>query len=246
MARTSLRALAILMATVCALAQAQTVDEILSKHYAALGGLDNLKALTSMKTSGKMVMGGGMEAPFTSVNVRPTSVRFEVTFQGKAAVSAFDGKTAWTVNPFMGSSDPEVMPKEEADDFIEDADFDGPLVDYKDKGSTIEFAGKEDVEGTDALKLKLTLKNGKIRFFYLDADSYLILKTTQKVSRGGQEIEVASYPGNYKKVGNVIQPYSVEQKANGKTASQMTFDTIELNQPVDNSIFAMPAKTEKK
>jgi outer membrane lipoprotein-sorting protein len=246
MARTSLRALAVLITTVCAIAQAQTVDEILSKHYAALGGLDNLKALSSMKASGKMVMGGGMEAPFTSVNVRPRSVRFEITFQGKAAISAFDGKTAWMLNPFMGSKDPEVMPKDESDDFIEDADFDGPLVDYKDKGSTIEYVGKEDVEGSDAFKLKLTLKNGKTRFFYLDADSYLILKTTQKVSRGGQEIEVASLPGNYKKVGDVIQPYSVEQKVNGKTASQMTIDTIELNQPVETSIFTMPAKTEKK
>jgi len=246
MLRTPIRILALLVTFVCALAQAQTVDEVLSKHYAALGGLDNLKALTSMKTSGKMVMGGGMEAPFTSVNTRPNSVRFEVTFQGKAAVSAYDGKTAWMLNPFMGSSDPEVMPKEEADDFTEDADFDGPLVDYKEKGSTIEYAGKEDVEGSDAHKLKLTLKNGKVRFFYLDADSYLILKTTQKVTRGGQEIEVASFPGNYKKIGNVIQPYSVEQKVNGKTASQMTFDTIELNATVDKSVFAMPAKAEKK
>jgi hypothetical protein len=240
------RVLVVLVACVCAVAQAQTVDEILSKHYTALGGLDNLKALSSIKTTGKMVMGGGMEAPFTSFNMRPNSARIDVTFQGKAAVSAFDGKTAWMLNPFMGSSDAEVMPKEEADDFVEDADFDGPLVDYKDKGSAIDYVGKEDVEGSDAFKLKLTLKNGKIRFFFLDADSYLILKTTQKVSRNGQEIEVASLPGNYKKVGNVVQPYSVEQKANGKTALQMTIDTIEVNTKVDTSIFTMPAKTEKK
>lgn len=246
MVRTPLRALSVLLMFICAVAQAQTVDEILSKHYAALGGLENLKTLTSMKASGKMVMGGGMEAPIVSYGIRPNSVRFEMTFQGKAALSAYDGKTAWMLNPFMGSNDPEIMPKEEADDFVDDADFDGPLVDYKDKGSTIEFAGKEDVEGSDAFKLKLTLKNGKTRYIYLDVESYLILKTTQKVARGGQEIEVASFPGNYKKVGNVLQPYSIEQKVNGKTASQMTFDTIEVNLKVDSSIFTMPAKTEKK
>src|SRR5512140_2147129 len=113
MTRTRICIAVLLSAFAFSLASAQTLDDILNKYYAASGGLDNLKAINTMKTKGKMMMGGGMEAPFTGYSVRPNSVRQDVTFQGMSAIQAFDGTTAWSINPFMGSKDAEVMPKEE-------------------------------------------------------------------------------------------------------------------------------------
>jgi hypothetical protein len=245
MTRTRICIALLLSAFVFTLASAQTLDDILQKYYAAGGGLDNMKAINTMKTSGKMMMVGGMEAKFIGYVVRPNSVRQDVVFQGMSAIEAYDGTTPWTVNPFMGSKDAEVMPKEQADDFIEEADIDGPLIDFATKGYKVELAGKEDVEGSEAYKINVTMKTGKVRSYYVDADSYLIIKSSQKVTRNGQEISVDSFPGNYKKVGNVMLPYSFDQKVNGKPAMQMTIDTILVNPVIDRSIFVMPVAAKK-
>ncbi len=245
MTRTRMCIALVLSAFAFSLASAQTLDEVLNKYYAASGGLDNLKAVNAMKTTGKMVMGGGMEAPFTGYALRPNCLRQDVTFQGMSAIEAYDGTTAWTVNPFMGSKDPEVMPKEESDDFVEDADIDGPLIDYTAKGYKVELVGKEDVEGSPAYRIKVTMKSGKPRDYYLDADSYLVIKTTQKVTRNGQDVTVEAFSGNYKKVGNIMLPFSLDHKMNGKPAMQMTIDTILVNPTLDRSIFVMPAAAKK-
>ncbi len=236
----------LLSAFLCTLASAQTLDDVLNRYYAASGGLENLKAITAMKSTGKMMMGGGLEAAFTGYSVRPNLVRQDVSFQGMAAIEAYDGSTAWTVNPFMGSKDAEIMPKEQSDDFIEEADIDGPLIDYTAKGYKLELKGKEDVEGSEAYRINVTMKSGKPREYYIDADSYLVIKTSQKITRNGQEMTVDGFPGNYKKVGNVMLPFSFDQKVNGKTAAQMTFDTILINPTIDRSIFAMPAPANKQ
>jgi hypothetical protein len=79
--------------------------------------------------------------------------------------------------PFQGKKDPEALPAEQAKIMDEQADFDGQLVDYKEKGSTIELVGKEPVEGTDAYKLKLTTKGGEVRYYFLDAEYFLEIRT---------------------------------------------------------------------
>jgi len=117
-----------------------------------------------MKMTGKMVMGGAMEAPFVVYRARPKNQRVEFTFQGMTGVQAFDGKSgsSWSIMPFMGKKDPEVMPAEESKMMAEEADFDGILVDWKDKGHKIESLGKEQVEGADCYKVKVTLKSIRV------------------------------------------------------------------------------------
>src|SRR5687767_5566352 len=146
-------ALAALMSSPAA---AQTVDEVLASHIKAKGGMEKIKSINSMKVTGKMVMGQGMEAPFTMFGKRPKSTRMEFAFQGMTGIQAYDGKNAWMVMPFMGKKDPEMLAAEETKMMDEQADLDGPLVDSKDKGHTVELVGKEKVEGADVYKLKVT------------------------------------------------------------------------------------------
>jgi outer membrane lipoprotein-sorting protein len=223
-------------------ARAQTVDEILAKHYEACGGLDKLKALNTMRVTGTITMGPGMEAPFTMERKRPGMRRMEFTIQGMTGVQAFDGSKTWSLMPFMGKKDPEVGSDEDNKNAQDDADFDGALVDYKTKGHTIELMGKEAVEGADAFKLKVTKKGGNIEYDYLDAETYLLVKTEGKVRRRGTEMEGETTFSDYKDVDGTLQPFSMESGAKDMPQKQkLTFSKIELNVALDDARFAVPA-----
>jgi outer membrane lipoprotein-sorting protein len=226
----------------CVAASAQTADEIVNKTIQARGGLEKLKAVNTVRMSGTATLGPGLQAPISLQFKRPGAVRMEFTIQGKALVQATDGKTPWAINPFQGTSDAETLSAEDAKDLNEQADIDGPLVDYKAKGHSVELMGKEDLEGSPVYKLKLTLKSGDVQYIYVDADSFLELKETTKRSQQGKEIEVETYPSNYKEVNGVLFPYSIESKADGHTVFSATLDKIEVNAPVDDAAFKMPAK----
>src|SRR5688500_7691439 len=107
--------------------RADDVDELINKNIQAHGGMEKLKAMKSVKMSGKMSMAGGLEAPFTFQKKRPDKIKIEFVLQGLTGIQAYDGSTAWTLMPFAGSKDPQKMPEEERKDIIEQADFDGPL-----------------------------------------------------------------------------------------------------------------------
>src|SRR6185503_9024911 len=128
------------------LASAQTVDEVIAKHLEARGGLEKLKAVKTIRMTGKMTMGPGMEAPISLELKRPSSIRMEFTIQGNVGVQAYDGKNGWAINPFGGKEDPEPLSADDLKEIEEQADRDGPLVDYKAKGNTVELVGKEKVE----------------------------------------------------------------------------------------------------
>lgn len=218
-----------------------SVDDLIAKNLAARGGADKIKAVKSAKLTGKMMMGPGMEAPFVWEWKRPNSFRTEFVFQGMTGIQAYDGTTGWSVMPFLGKKDPEKMSEEEMKDIDEQADFDGPFVDSKEKGVTVEYLGKEPIEGTDAYKLKVTRKNGDVTNVYLDAESYLEIKSTGKRTRRGQEFEFEASQGDYKKVGDVLFAHSMEFKPKGAPAGQtMTIEKIELNTEESADRFKMP------
>ena len=220
---------------------AQTVDEVIAKNIQARGGMDKLKSIKSIKTTATMTMGPGMEAPGVMVQKRPEMARLEFTVQGLTAVQAYDGSKAWQIMPFMGKKDAELMSGDETKEMEETADLDGPLVDYKAKGNTVELLGKEKIEGTDAYKLKITLKNGDVQTEYIDADSFLEIKEETKRMVRGTEREFESSIGDYKEVDGIIFPFAVESGIKGTDQKQkITISKIELNVPADDSIFKMP------
>jgi outer membrane lipoprotein-sorting protein len=239
----SLRPLVVLAATLllAGSATAETVDELIEKNAKAKGGMEKIKSVQTMRMTGKMIMGQGMEAPFTMTAKRPKNTRVEFTFQGMTGIQAYDGKTAWMVMPFMGKKDPEAMPSEETKNMEEQADFDGPLIDYKAKGHTVELLGKESVEGSDAFKLKVTLKNGEVRTIYLDAETFLEVKAEAKRMVRGTEIEGESLFGDYKEVDGMMVAHVMESGAKGSPQRQkMVFEKVEFNVPLADSLFVMP------
>lgn len=225
-------------------AWAQTADEIIAKNLEAKGGLDKIRAVQSMRITGKMMVGPGMEAPMVIETSRPHKVRMEFTFQGMTGIQAYDGKAGWSVMPFMGKKDPEPMSADDLKQAEEQADMDGPLVDYKEKGHTVEYLGKDEVEGTPVHKLKVTKKNGDIQTLYLDADSFLEIKAEGKTKVRGQEIEGETTFGDYKEVGGLIMAHSIQSKMKGGPGQgqTITFEKIEINPDIPASRFEMPAK----
>src|SRR5947208_6153644 len=165
-------------------AGAQTVDEIIAKNIQARGGLEKLKSMKSIRNTAEF-SAGSFRAKVVQEAKRPEKVRIEFVIQGMAQVRAYDGKDGWQINPFGGRRDAELLSQDDSKDLVIDADIDGPLVDYKGKGSKAELMGHDSVEGTDCYKIKLTLKNGDVRIYYLDADCFLELKLeTQTMIRG--------------------------------------------------------------
>jgi len=224
------------------LALAQSVDEIIAKNIQARGGMDKLKSVQTIRSSGKMTLGPGIEAPGLLIQKRPNGARLEFTVQGLTAVQAYDGQTAWQVMPFTGKKDAELMSADEKKDIEESADIDGPLVDYKTKGNQVELLGKDKVEGTDVYKLKVTLKNGDAQTVYLDADSFLEIKEdTKRVVRGSEQ-EFETSIGDYKEVNGMMFPFAMETGQKGSPQKQkLTLEKIEINVPIDDASFKMPA-----
>ena len=225
-------------------ARGQTADELIKKNIDARGGIAKIKAIKSMKATGKVIQ-GGLEIPITAQHKRPSSFRVEITFQGKSQVQAYDGETGWKIDAFQGSSEPEKMTADELTLAREQGDIDGALVDYKEKGHTVELQGKEDVEGTPAYKLKLTLKGGDVRYIWLDAGTYLEIKLSAKHKTQVGEMEIDSYPGNYKQVAGTVIAFSVENKTGGQPMYSLTLEKVETDVAMDDSLFKMPKAPDK-
>ncbi len=225
--------------------QAQSVDEILNSYYEAVG-MEKQLTHNSMKATGKSVQ-MGMETPFTMLQKRPGSFRLEVEMQGATMIQAYDGEKAWMTAPWTGSTDPVELSGVQLDAMKMQADFDGMLYNYADKGYTVELMGTDDMEGTEVYKLKFTNENGNVFYQFIDTENHILLKTTSIMKQGDAEIKSETYFSNYKDMDGIIVPFSVESKMNGQSQSQVIIETVEYDMDVDDSIFHMPEveKTEE-
>ena len=228
------------------LAYGQNAEELVNKNIQAKGGIEKIKAIKSIRLTGKLNGGGGFTAATLQENERPNLVRETFSLQGMTAVTAYDGTTGWQIQPFGGHKDPEFMGEDDLKDLLLDADFDGPLVDFKEKGNTVEFLGHDVVDGDDALRLKVTLKDGDIVYYYLDPDTFLeIRKEVQEFVRGSVRESVTEM-GSYKPVAGVMYPYSISQGSKANPAAQTTtIEKIEVNVPIDKADFAVPASLKQ-
>jgi outer membrane lipoprotein-sorting protein len=221
---------------------AQTVDEIIAKNIAARGGLAKLKAVKTRRITGTAEF-SGVQADLVISVKRPNLVRTEITVQGMTMVQAYDGQNGWQVVPFTGKKDAETMAADDQKSTAQDADIDGALVDYKEKGHKVELVGKEKIEGTDAYHLKVTMKGGDTHDEYLDADSFLDIKSIRKVTRRGTEVVQDTTLGDYKEVEGMMLPFSLEVRAQGMQgpSQKITIQKVEFNTTMDDGQFKMPA-----
>ena len=226
---------------------AQTVDEIIAKNIQAHGGLEKIKAVKTIRTTGKFSQ-GAFRAGFLQENKRSDKVREEAIIQGLAQIQAYDGKVGWQVNPFGGRKDAELISADDLKNLTLDADIDGPLVGYKEKGHKAELLGHESVEGTDCYKIKLSLKNGDVRYYFLDADSFLEIKEENQSTIRGAVQFTESYYGDYEEVNGLYFPFAYETGQKGDAQrTKFTVEKVELDVPLDDSLFTMPgSKPESK
>jgi len=237
-----------LVLSVSLFASAQTADELVNKNIAAKGGMDKIKAIRTVRITSTVVLPGGFKGTAGQENQRPNLVRETFTVQGMTQVQAYDGTVGWQIQPFSGKKDPEFLGEDDLRDLILDSDIDGPLVDYQAKGNKVEYLGHDSVDGDDALRLKVTFNSGDIVYYYLDPDTFLeIRKETQEFIRGSVR-ENASEMGAYKPVGGVMYPFSLASGPKNDPAQWQTYtvDRMEVNIPLDNSEFAVPASLKRK
>ena len=221
-----------------------TVEELVAKNMDAKGGAGALNSLQTLRSTGKLlVQGGQIELGYLQTKKRPDEVRTEASLQGMTQIEAYDGKDGWKVSPFFGRKDPERMSGDDVKALVEDTEIDGPLADWKTKGSTVEYLGTEDVDGTPAHKLKVVRKNGDVSFVYLDPDHFLEIRiVTQRVRHGAHE-EIETDLGDYEKAGGVFVPTSIEVGRKGSQDKQVVVvDKVEANVPVDDAIFHFPGQ----
>ena len=225
-----------------ALASAQTAEELVAKNIQARGGLEKIKAVNTIRMAGKIYV-SGFYAMIEVEKKRNNLLRQNFTVQGMTQVQAYDGSTGWQIQPFGGRKDPELMGEDDMRELMEESDIDGPLVDYQAKGNKIEYLGHDTVDGDDVYELKVTLKNGDVIYYYLDPDTYLEIKREKQQFIRGSVRETEENLGSYKQAAGVYYPYSIEVgvKNDPSQRAVITVEKIEVNIPIDDAQFKMPA-----
>ncbi len=217
---------------------AQSLEDVLKEHFAATGQ-EKLLKVNNMKVTGKLVQ-MGVEIPFLQMMARPANVRVEGTFQGLTFIQTYNGKEGWNINPFAGVSEPQPFGEDELKSMKYQADMDGMLWNWKDKGYTVTLEGKEDMEGTSCFKVMIVTKDGDSFTNYIDADNYMQIRTTSKVKVQGNEVESDTYYSNYMQVEGLAIPGKAETKMGGQVVNTIVTDKVEINVELDNALFGKP------
>ncbi len=222
-------------------APSPTVDEIVGRYVAARGGLKNLEALRTLRQEGRVNAGAGRVGLVTREIKRPGRIRFEFTVQGVTSILASDGQRGWKVSPLEGETGPQPLPDEVLIDAREQADIDGPLVDWKAKGSQVELVGREAVDGRDAWKLKVTLKSGGVLTAWLDVESANLVRTEATRQARGKRVRIETTFGDFRMTGGILFPHLVEVRAAGRPqVLRIAVDKVEVNPPLSDARFAPP------
>lgn len=241
-----MRGTPLLAALFCAVlplaAAAISADELIARNIEARGGASRLEALKSVRYSGIYKSGSGIEFGFKQI-IKRGMVRNEFDVQGLVIVQAYDGKEGWAINPLHGRKDPERMPADDIKDLADQADLDGPLVDYRAKGNKVEYLGTEDVDGSDAHKLRVTQANGDKTIVFLDPDYFLTIREITQRQVRGREVESEVDYGAYEKVEGVYVPFEIASGPRGATEKgTLLIGKAEPNVAVDDALFRFPAK----
>lgn len=236
-----MKTLTLLLMVVASTASAQTVDELITRNIEARGGAEKLKALETVRIE-RTVATLFNDIDLVIYKKRPNLYRSEqkgknspnTTIRGFAETTAWEsvgGKT--TVRESAGAVEQREV----------DADFDGFLVDYRDKGHTIALEGTERLGAADSYKLKVTMKSGAVRYVYLDATTFLERRheTTIELAPSRRVATTIDF-SDWRDVGGVKFPFGLEEErdAPGQTFVHYT-KRIEVNVPMDDALFRMPS-----
>ena len=218
--------------------QAQSIDDVLAKHFEATGQ-EKLEAVQTFFVKAKMSM-MGMEMPMTMQMKKPNKFRIDMEVMGQKIEQGFDGESGWMRNPMMGSGITDLKGAE-LKQAMQQADLQGELYDYKAKGHTAELIGKVNSDGKEAYRIKFTNADGTVKDYYIDANSYLISKVKAKVEQMGQTLDIETNILEYKDFDGIKIGSKMEVNTPMGTQS-MVMEEIKLDEKMDDSIFARPAE----
>ncbi len=221
--------------------QAQTLEEVIQSYAEVNGTAEAWNQVKTMQMKGEFAQ-MGMKFPLTTTMARPGKIYTEINVMGQVIKQGYDGNQAWMVNPLMGKATAEVMSEEDAKDIKEQGDFEDELLSYKEKGHKAELVGSEEIEGTPCFKIKIVKKNGEEVIKFIDKENFLtVMSRTVSTNAQMKGAVVETYFSDYKEVGDgLLMWYSMKTKISGQEAGGMTINSIELNIPVDDNIFALP------
>lgn len=222
---------------------AQTADEVVAKHIEAMGGAEKWKAIKSLQMNNKFSV-QGMDIESKTTIVAGKSLRTDVSVMGQDIITAVDGETGWMQRPAMmgGTGEPEDMPGALIKETLKQTNLGSSLLNYKEKGSTIELVGKEKLDGADVYHLKMTEKNGEITNLFVSASTYYTLKSAGKRNVQGQDIDAEVNFSNFKQIEGLTFPFSMETPSPMGGTMTIETDSIKLNPTIDEAIFKKPAK----
>jgi hypothetical protein len=219
-----------------ALVLAQSVDDVVARAIKARGGIERIKHEQTQRLTGRISLPAG-SGPLLVEMKRPGMMREEVTLNGKSQIRTTDGTVGWGVGTLREASTPQQVDAQELHNLAASADFEGPLVDYKEKGNRIELAGKEKVEKRMAYKLVISMKNGENRIDFIDSKTYLELKWQGRV--GDNVFE--SYFRDYRRVKGLMYAFEIDSGMLGQPANQkIILEKVDVNPPLDDARFQKP------
>lgn len=237
-------AVCLALAARTALTGTLTVDQIIEKNIAARGGLKAWREIQSLKLTGKMDAGGkaNVQLPFVMALKRPRMSRLEIEFGGSTALQVYDGTSGWKVRPFLGRVQVEQFTPQELQIAAEQGALDGLLIDHDAKGIKVELAGADKVEGNDAYKLNVTLKDGQTRYLWVDAKSFLEVKiegAPRKLNAKMRKVE--TYYRNYQSISGLMIPFGLETVVEDlRPSRKVIIETVYLNPQLEATAFARP------
>jgi len=222
---------------------AQSIEDIISGYIAARGGLEKIRAIKTERVTGTISFGAEADGPFILERKRPLKIHMELTLSGQTVIRVYNGKDAgWIFNPFLPNPSVQPMSEAELQNIFDEADFDGPFVDYKEKGNKIEFVDKQEMLGHPAYKVRLTNKEGDVSYFYFDAATALLLKWEGTRKINGADLPWESFFHDFREVNGLKYPFLIESDAPGTDQTQRIIaEKIEVNIPLEDSRFEKPS-----
>jgi hypothetical protein len=229
---------AMLLLTFAFKSYAQTADEIVVKHIEAIGGAEAWKKITSIKREGTMsVQGMDVLVKNTIVHGKGNREDISISSMGWDGYYIATPTKGWKFEPWSGQTAADAMTADEVADKQDGLDAQGSLIDYKTKGHSVELVGKENIDGTECFKLKLTLKSGSTRTLFIDPKTYYTIKTISVQKINGAETEAPSSLSNFKKLPEgIVVAMSATRVTPGGDA-EISYTKVEINQPVDEKLF---------
>lgn len=231
---------------------AQSLDEIIDNYFENTGGKDQWEKLEGLKLSAKINQ-MGMEIPLDIVQLKSGKQLTEINFQGQSIKQGvFDGNVLWSIN--MMTQKPEKSDQETTDNVKREmGDFPDPFLNYKDKGYVAELIGKEEIDGAECFKIKLTKKplviDGNevenVSFYFFDTENFVPIVVHSEIKSGPMKGQVSEIKmSDYQEVEGLYFPFSMVQGLKGQEGQTITFDQISINPEIEDSEFDFPEETD--